>query len=67
VKVQPSPTWRLPSRRSRARDGSRQRIYRQDYVVFLGAAVGKIGFLREYFDPTRAAKAMNASFLDLEA
>jgi len=36
-------------------------------VVFLGAFVGKIGFLREYFDPTRAAKAMNASFLDLEA
>jgi ketosteroid isomerase-like protein len=35
------------------------RIYRQDYVVFLRAAGGKIAFLREYFDPTRAAKAMN--------
>jgi len=27
------------------------RIYRQDYVVFLRAAAGKIVFLREYFDP----------------
>jgi ketosteroid isomerase-like protein len=43
------------------------RTYRQDYVVFLRASGGKIGFLREYFDPTRAAKAMNATILDLEA
>src|SRR4051794_30887640 len=35
------------------------RIYRQDYVLFLRAAGGKIAFLREYFDPTRAAKAMD--------
>jgi ketosteroid isomerase-like protein len=27
-------------------------------VVFLRAAGGKIVFLREYFDPVRAAKAM---------
>jgi hypothetical protein len=26
--------------------------------VFLRAVEGKIAFLREYFDPTRAAKAM---------
>ena len=43
------------------------RIYRQEYVVFLRAADGKIGFLREYFDPTRAAKAMDASILGLES
>jgi ketosteroid isomerase-like protein len=43
------------------------RSYRQDYVVFLRASGRKIGFLREYFDPTRAAKAMNASILDLES
>lgn len=43
------------------------RTYRQDYVVFLRASGGKIALLREYFDPTRAAKAMNASILDLEA
>jgi ketosteroid isomerase-like protein len=30
------------------------RMYRQDYVVFLRAADGKIAFLREYFDPVRA-------------
>jgi len=36
-------------------------------VVFLRASSGKIGLLREYFDPTRAAKAMNASILDVEA
>jgi ketosteroid isomerase-like protein len=35
------------------------REYRQEYVFFLRAAGGKIAFLREYFDPTRAAKAMN--------
>jgi hypothetical protein len=32
-------------------------------VVFLRAAGGKIAFLREYFDPTRAAKAMNTPIL----
>jgi uncharacterized protein len=40
------------------------RLYRQEYVVFLRAVGGKIAFLREYFDPTRAAKAMNAPILD---
>ena len=33
------------------------RIYRQDYVLFLRAAGDKIAFLREYFDPVRAALA----------
>src|SRR6266403_5271054 len=36
------------------------RIYRQEYVLFLRATAGKISFLREYFDPTRAAHALNA-------
>jgi len=35
------------------------RIYRQDYVLFLRAAGGKIAFLREYFDPVRAAWALD--------
>ena len=35
------------------------RMYRQDYVLFLRAAGGRIVFLREYFDPVRAAKALN--------
>ena len=34
------------------------RIYRQEYVVFPRAAGGKMVFMREYFDPTRAAKAL---------
>jgi ketosteroid isomerase-like protein len=34
--------------------------------VFLRAANGKIGQLREYFDPTRAAKALGAAILKLE-
>ena len=42
------------------------RIYRQEYVVFLRAADGKIVFMREYFDPTRAAKALGTQILDLE-
>ena len=37
--------------------------YRQDYVIFLRAAGGKIVFLREYFDPVRAAKAMELRFV----
>jgi uncharacterized protein len=41
------------------------RVYRQDYVVFLRAANSKIAFLREYFDPVRAAKALDAPILDL--
>jgi uncharacterized protein len=42
---------------------STQRTYSQLYVVFLRAMGGKIAFLREYFDPTRAAKAMNKPIL----
>ena len=43
------------------------RIYRQDYVLFLRAVGGKIAFLREYFDPVRAAKALDARILGLES
>jgi ketosteroid isomerase-like protein len=42
------------------------RMYQQEYVLFLRAAGGKIVFLREYFDPSRAAKALNTPILDLE-
>jgi hypothetical protein len=41
------------------------RVYRQDYVVFLRSTGGKIAFLREYFDPVRAAKALDTPILDL--
>jgi uncharacterized protein len=43
------------------------RTYRQEYVVFLRAKGGKIAHLREYFDPVRAAKAMDTPILDLES
>src|SRR5258707_350925 len=43
------------------------RMYRQDYVVFLRASGNKIVFLREYFDPVRAAKALNAPIIGLES
>jgi len=43
------------------------RIYHQEYVLFLRAIGGKIAFLREYFDPTRAAKALNTPILGLES
>ena len=43
------------------------RIYRQDYVVFLRAAGGKIAFLREYFDPVRAARALDTPILGFES
>lgn len=42
------------------------RIYHQDYVLFLRAAHGKIVFLREYFDPVRAAKALDTPILSHE-
>jgi uncharacterized protein len=43
------------------------RTYRQEYVLFLRAAGGKIAFLREYFDPVRAAKALDTPMLGLES
>jgi ketosteroid isomerase-like protein len=43
------------------------RIYGQEYVLFLRAVGGKIAFLREYFDPTRAAKALDTPILGLES
>jgi uncharacterized protein len=42
------------------------RMYRQEYVVFLRATAGKIVFLREYFDPVRAAKALDAPIVGLQ-
>lgn len=41
------------------------RTYHQEYVVFMRAVGGKIAFLREYFDPTRAAIAMDARIVGL--
>ena len=38
------------------------RLYRQEYVVFLRAAGGKIAFLREYL-VLQAAQAMDAPIL----
>ncbi len=43
------------------------RMYRQDYVLFLRAAGGKIAFLREYFNPVRAAKALDTQIIGLES
>jgi uncharacterized protein len=43
------------------------RIYLQDYVLFLRAAGDRISFLREYFDPVRAVKAMDTPILGLES
>jgi ketosteroid isomerase-like protein len=41
------------------------RIYLQEYVVFLRAENGKVAFIREYFDPVRAAKALETPILGL--
>jgi uncharacterized protein len=40
------------------------RTYRQDYVVFLRCKAGRITHLREYFDPVRAAKALDVPISD---
>jgi len=42
------------------------RAYRQTYIVFLRAETGKIALLREYFDPVRAAQALDAPILALQ-
>jgi ketosteroid isomerase-like protein len=44
-----------------------ERPYQQDYVLFLQAVGGKIGFLCEYFDPTRAAQALNIPILGFKS
>ena len=43
------------------------RTYGQEYVVFLLAAGNRIRHLREYFDPVRAAQALDAPILALQA
>jgi len=43
------------------------RMYRQDYVLFLRAAAGKIAYLREYFDPVRAARALDTPISGFES
>ena len=43
------------------------RIYRQDYALFPRAVGSKIAFLREYFDPVRAAHALDAPIAGLES
>ena len=43
------------------------RFYRQEYVLFLRAAGGKIAFLREYFDPVRAAQALDTPIRSLDS
>ena len=42
------------------------RVYHQEYAVFLRAARGKIAFLREYFDPVRAATALDTPIVGLK-
>ena len=41
------------------------RPYRQDYVVFLWTSGDKIASLREYFDPVRAAYALDTPIVGL--
>jgi len=41
------------------------RVYIQEYVVFLRAVDGKIAYLREYFDPVRAARALDTPIMNL--
>jgi ketosteroid isomerase-like protein len=43
------------------------RMYRQEYVIFLRTSDGKISFLREYFDPVRAARALDTPILGFES
>jgi ketosteroid isomerase-like protein len=44
-----------------------RRTYSQSYVLFLRSTGGKITFLREYFDPVRAAKALEMPGFGLDS
>jgi ketosteroid isomerase-like protein len=61
IRVYPlsDPNGAVGEVRAEGRIRASGREYRQEYVFFLRAADGKIVSLREYFDPTRAAKAMD--------
>jgi len=69
LKVYPfaNPEGAVAEVKAEARIKTTGRIYHQDYVLFLRAAGGKIAFLREYFDPVRAAKALNTPILGMES
>jgi ketosteroid isomerase-like protein len=41
-------------------------MYHQEYVIFVRASDGKIAFLREYFDPVRAAMALDTPILGFD-
>jgi ketosteroid isomerase-like protein len=61
IRVYPlsDPNGAVGEVRAEGRIKASGREYRQEYVFFLRANDGKIASLREYFDPTRAAKAMD--------
>jgi ketosteroid isomerase-like protein len=69
LKVYPfaDPEGAVAEVKAEARIKATGRIYHQDYALFLRAASGKIAFLREYFDPVRAAKALDTPILGLDA
>ena len=69
LKVYPfaDPEGAVAQVKAEARIRTTGRIYLQEYVLFLRAEGGKIAFLREYFDPTRAAKALDTPILGLES
>ena len=69
LKVYPfaDPEGAVAEAKAEGRIKPTRRLYQQDYVLFLRAAGGKIAFLREYFDPARAAKALDTPILGLES
>jgi uncharacterized protein len=69
IRVYPlaDPNGAAAEARAEGRIRASGREYRQEYVFFLRAAGGKIAFLREYFDPTRAAKRWISIPSDLPA
>ena len=60
------PEWAVAEFKAEATAKPTGRTYHQDYVLFLRTANGQIAFLREYFDPVRAATAFGAPIPGLE-
>ena len=67
VTATPNPAEAVAQAMAEGRVKATGAIYRQEYVLFLRAtADGRIGHVREYFDPARAAKAFALTLPDLE-
>jgi ketosteroid isomerase-like protein len=66
IYVTTDPELAIAEAEAQGRMRATGRIFQQTHVLFLRSALGRIAFIREYFDPTRAAEALDVPLLTLE-